>query len=46
MTVKDERCPWCGSKISHDKFLEVQAAIREEERRTPAVSEHRHSADW
>ena len=38
MTVKDERCPWCGSKISHDKFLEVQAAIREEERRKLAAA--------
>lgn len=28
-----ERCPWCGSAITHAKFLEVQAKIREDERR-------------
>src|SRR5262245_39235910 len=38
MALKDERCPWCGSKISHQKFLEVQAAIREEERRKLAAA--------
>ncbi|HVR41004.1 MAG TPA: DUF2130 domain-containing protein [Thermoanaerobaculia bacterium] len=38
MALKDERCPWCGSKISHDKFLEIQAAIREEERRKLAAA--------
>ena len=26
-----EKCPWCGSKITHAKFLQVQAAIREDE---------------
>lgn len=33
-----ERCPWCGSKITHAKFLEVQAAIREDERRKLAAA--------
>jgi hypothetical protein len=33
-----ERCPWCGSKISRDKFLKIQAAIREEERRKLATA--------
>jgi hypothetical protein len=33
MARREERCPWCGSTISHDKFLEIQAAIREQERR-------------
>src|SRR5688572_4863637 len=28
-----ERCPWCGSTITHAKFLQVQAAIREDERK-------------
>lgn len=38
MAVKAERCPWCGSQISHDKFLQIQAAIREEERRKLAAA--------
>jgi hypothetical protein len=38
MADKGERCPWCGSKISHEKFLEVQEAIREEERRKLAAA--------
>ena len=33
-----ERCPWCGSKISRDKFLKIQAAIRDEERRKLAAA--------
>ena len=36
--ARDERCPWCGSKISHDKFLEIQTAIREEEQRKLAAA--------
>jgi len=38
MADKVERCPWCGSKISHEKFLQVQEAIREEERRKLAAA--------
>ena len=38
MTEKVERCPWCGSQISHQKFLQVQEAIREEERRKLAAA--------
>jgi hypothetical protein len=38
MALKEERCPWCGSKISHDRFLQIQAAIREEERRKLAAA--------
>ncbi|HVE71054.1 MAG TPA: DUF2130 domain-containing protein [Thermoanaerobaculia bacterium] len=34
-----EKCPWCGSTISHAKFLQVQAAIREDERRKLAAAE-------
>jgi len=33
MALTTERCPWCGSKISRDKFLKIEAAIREDERR-------------
>jgi hypothetical protein len=33
-----ERCPWCGSKISRAKFLEIQAKIREDERRKLAAA--------
>lgn len=33
MALRIERCPWCGSKISHEKFLEIRESIREEEQR-------------
>jgi len=38
MAPAAELCPWCGSKISRDKFLKIQAAIREEERRKLAAA--------
>jgi hypothetical protein len=38
MVSKPEQCPWCGSKISHEKFLQIQAAIREEEQRKLAAA--------
>jgi hypothetical protein len=38
MAPTAERCPWCGSKISRDKFLKIQAAIRDEERRKLAAA--------
>ena len=31
--MKADHCPWCGSKISHEKFIQIQTAIRDEERR-------------
>lgn len=34
-----ERCPWCGSAITHQKFVQMQAAIREDERRKLAAAE-------
>jgi len=34
-----ERCPWCGSTITHAKFVEIQAAIREDERKKLAAAE-------
>src|SRR5215212_3476477 len=34
-----EKCPWCGSTITHAKFLQVQAAIREDERKKLAEAE-------
>ncbi len=34
-----ERCPWCGSAITHGQFLKVQAAIREDERKKLATAE-------
>lgn len=36
--AREERCPWCGSKISHDKFLQIQTAIREQEQRKLAAA--------
>ncbi|HEX6099418.1 MAG TPA: hypothetical protein VF432_24090 [Thermoanaerobaculia bacterium] len=34
-----ERCPWCGSPITHAKFLQVQAKIRDDERKKLADTE-------
>jgi hypothetical protein len=34
-----ERCPWCGSSITHAKFVQIQAAIREDERKKLAEQE-------
>lgn len=34
-----ERCPWCGSPITHQKFVQIQAAIREDERKKLAQAE-------
>jgi hypothetical protein len=34
-----ERCPWCGSTITHAKFLQIQAQIREDERKKLADAE-------
>src|ERR1051326_4383932 len=34
-----EKCPWCGSKITHAKFLQIQALIREDERKKLAEQE-------
>ena len=38
-STPDERCPWCGSAITHQKFLQIQASIREDERRKLAAAE-------
>jgi hypothetical protein len=34
-----EKCPWCGSTITHAKFLQIQTAIREDERKKLASAE-------
>jgi hypothetical protein len=31
--IAREQCPWCGSVITHEKFLEVQGRIRAEEKK-------------
>jgi len=28
-----EKCPWCGSVISHEKFVQIETRIREQEQR-------------
>ena len=38
MPEKVERCPWCGSTISHEKFVRIQEEIRAEERRKLAAA--------
>lgn len=37
--VAMDRCPWCGNPITHAKFQQIQAAIREDERKKLAVAE-------
>jgi hypothetical protein len=39
MITAGEKCPWCGSTITHAKFLQIQAAIREDERKKLAEAE-------
>lgn len=34
-----EKCPWCGSVIAHDRFIEIQNAIREDEKQKLGVAE-------
>jgi len=34
-----ERCPWCGSTITHAKFLQIQDAIRKDEQLKLAAAE-------
>jgi len=38
MSPSTEKCPWCGSTITHAKFLQIQAAIREDERKKLAAA--------
>ena len=37
MAAATERCPWCGSTITHAKFLQIQGAIRDDERKKLAA---------
>jgi hypothetical protein len=37
-TLKDS-CPWCGSTISHEKFKEVEAKIRQEQQKELKATE-------
>lgn len=39
MESSTERCPWCGTLISRSKFLEIEAKIREQERKKLAEAE-------
>src|ERR1043165_2035791 len=39
MLTPVERCPWCGSRITHAKFVQVQEAIRKDEQRKLATVE-------
>ena len=34
-----DRCPWCGSLISRARFIEIEAKIREQERKRLAEAE-------
>jgi hypothetical protein len=39
MEAANERCPWCGSAISHGKFVEIETRIRTEEQKRLAEAE-------
>src|SRR5712692_9931349 len=39
MELANERCPWCGSAISHGKFVEIETRIRTEEKKGLAEAE-------
>ena len=33
MAAATEKCPWCGSTITHAKFLQIQGSIRQDEQK-------------
>lgn len=37
--VKHDACPWCGQRISHKQFVEIEARIRSEEKRRLEAAE-------
>ena len=37
--VKQDACPWCGQRIPHKQFVEIEARIRAEEKRRLEVAE-------
>jgi len=39
MATTEERCPWCGSTITHAKFVQIQDAIRKDEQQKLAAVE-------
>jgi hypothetical protein len=39
MLTPVERCPWCGSRITHSKFVQIQESIRKDEQRKLAAVE-------
>jgi len=39
MLTPVERCPWCGSRITHAKFIQIQESIRKDEQRKLAAVE-------
>jgi hypothetical protein len=39
MLTPVERCPWCGSRITHARFVQIQDAIRKDEQRKLAAAE-------
>ena len=39
MLTPVEHCPWCGSRITHAKFVQIQEAIRKDEQRKLAAVE-------
>jgi hypothetical protein len=37
--VKQDACPWCGQRIPHKQFVEIEARIRAEEKRRHEAAE-------
>jgi hypothetical protein len=37
--VKQDACPWCGQRIPHKQFIEIEARIRAEEKRRLEAAE-------
>lgn len=44
--ITEERCPWCNQPITHDKFEEIQARIKREERERAGQVEKRLKAEY
>ena len=39
MTLQTQECPWCGSPISSERFVQIESKIRDEERKQLAEIE-------
>ncbi|HMG24910.1 MAG TPA: hypothetical protein VK607_26420, partial [Kofleriaceae bacterium] len=42
---QQEACPWCGQRISHKQFVDIEARIRAEEKHRLAAVEAKLAAE-